>query len=187
MNNIMVVIKVAIIVISIAAGLAFVDTSNWRPYLPQKHRRVSATFGWSGVRDGRGDHLLRLHRLRHRRPPLLQEARTRSATCRSASSARSRSRRCCTVAMAAVMTGMVSYTQLDVAAPVAVAPRRSTRRCSWLGLPVKGRRHFGMTSVVLMVHPRQPPAIFMAMSRDGLLPPALQKVHPKHQRPTSAR
>ena len=52
----------------------------------------------------------------------------------------------------------------------------------WLGLPVKIGAIIGMTSVILMSLLGQP-RIFMAMSRDGLLPPAMQKVHPKYRTP----
>ena len=83
--------------------------------------------------------------------------------------------------MAAVMTGMVSYTKLDVAAPVAVA-LDAHPELFWLGLPVKIGAIIGMTSVILMSLLGQP-RIFMAMSRDGLLPPRLQKVHPKYRTP----
>jgi APA family basic amino acid/polyamine antiporter len=85
------------------------------------------------------------------------------------------------VAMAAVMTGMVSYQKLDVAAPVAVALDEHPA-LFWLGLPVKIGAIIGMTSVILMSILGQP-RIFMAMSRDGLLPPQLQRVHPTHHTP----
>ena len=86
------------------------------------------------------------------------------------------------VAMAAVMTGMVDYTKLDVAAPVAVALDEHPS-LFWLGLPVKIGAIIGMTSVILMSILGQP-RIFMAMARDGLLPPQLQKVHPKYHTPS---
>ena len=43
----------------------------------------------------------------------------------------------------------------------------------------------GMTSVILMSILGQP-RIFMAMARDGLLPPQLEKVHPKYHTPSIA-
>ena len=46
LNNIMVVIKVAIIVLFIIAGLAFIDTANWHPYLPA-NTGESGAFGWA--------------------------------------------------------------------------------------------------------------------------------------------
>ncbi len=83
--------------------------------------------------------------------------------------------------MSAVMTGMVSYTELNVAAPVAVA-LDAHPELKWLGLPVKIGAIVGLTSVILMSLLGQP-RIFMAMSRDGLLPPSMQKVHPKYRTP----
>ena len=85
------------------------------------------------------------------------------------------------VLMSAVMTGMVSYTELNVAAPVAVA-LDAHPELKWLGLPVKIGAIVGLTSVILMSLLGQP-RIFMAMSRDGLLPPSMQKVHPKYRTP----
>ncbi|HET9693120.1 MAG TPA: amino acid permease, partial [Steroidobacteraceae bacterium] len=85
------------------------------------------------------------------------------------------------VTMAAVMTGMVPYDQLNVAAPVAVA-LDAHPELGWLALPVKIGIIVGLTSVILMSLLGQP-RIFMAMSRDGLLPPAMQNVHPKHRTP----
>ena len=85
------------------------------------------------------------------------------------------------VVMSAVMTGMVSYTELNVAAPVAVA-LDAHPELKWLGLPVKIGAIMGLTSVILMSLLGQP-RIFMAMSRDGLLPPSMQKVHPKYRTP----
>ena len=85
------------------------------------------------------------------------------------------------VVMAAVMTGMVPYGQLNVSAPVAVA-LDAHPELFWLGLPVKIGAILGMTSVILMSILGQP-RIFMAMSRDGLLWPAMERVHAKYRTP----
>jgi APA family basic amino acid/polyamine antiporter len=79
---------------------------------------------------------------------------------------------------------MVDWRQLDVAAPVAVA-LDAHPGLRWLGLPVKIGAIIGMTSVILMSILGQP-RIFMAMARDGLLPPSMQKVHPTYQTPSVA-
>src|SRR4030095_516600 len=89
------------------------------------------------------------------------------------------------VAVSAVLTGMVPYTELDSPAPVAVALDRYPQ-LGWvarLGQPggVAGVTS-GMTSVILVMMLGQP-RIFYCMSRDGLLPPALRKVHPKYRTP----
>ena len=64
-NTVMVSLKVAIIVIFVIAGLKFIDTSNWHPYIPP-NTGTFGHFGWSGVMQGAGDHLLLLRRLRYR-------------------------------------------------------------------------------------------------------------------------
>src|SRR5215468_4255124 len=46
-NTFMVGLKVAIILLFIVAGIAFVDTANWHPYIPANTGQ-SGHFGWSG-------------------------------------------------------------------------------------------------------------------------------------------
>jgi APA family basic amino acid/polyamine antiporter len=75
----------------------------------------------------------------------------------------------------------VPYDQLDVPAPAAVA-LDAHPQLLWLGLPVKIGAIIGMTSVILMSILGQP-RIFMAMARDGLLPPSLERVHPRYHTP----
>ena len=85
------------------------------------------------------------------------------------------------IGMAAVMTGLVPYTQLDVGAPVAVA-LDAHPQISWLGFLVEIGAIIGMTSMILMSLLGQP-RIFLAMADDGLLPPAMKNVHPKYRTP----
>src|ERR1700747_2645403 len=49
----MVALKVGIIVVIVIAGLQYVDTANWRPYIPP-NTGVRGHFGWSGVLQGAG-------------------------------------------------------------------------------------------------------------------------------------
>ena len=44
----MVSLKVAIIIIFVIAGLKFIDTSHWHPYIPP-NTGTFGHFGWSGV------------------------------------------------------------------------------------------------------------------------------------------
>jgi APA family basic amino acid/polyamine antiporter len=83
--------------------------------------------------------------------------------------------------MGAVITGLVPYQQLNVAAPVAVA-LDAHPELKWLGYIVKIGAIAGMTSVILMSLLGQP-RIFLAMAGDGLLPPSISKIHPKHKTP----
>ena len=179
LNNVMVVIKVAIIVLFIVAGLAFVDTSNWHPYLPRNNGEFGH-FGWSGVMMGAAIIYFAYIGF-DTAATTAQEARDPQRDVPAGILGALLISTVLYVAMAAVMTGMVSYTELDVAAPVAVA-LDAHPSLFWLGLPVKIGAIVGMTSVILMSILGQP-RIFMAMSRDGLLPPQLQKVHPRYQTP----
>jgi APA family basic amino acid/polyamine antiporter len=85
------------------------------------------------------------------------------------------------VAVSAVLTGMVHYSELNTPAPVALALDRHPE-LSWLAGWIKLGAIAGMTSVMLVMMLGQP-RIFYAMSRDGLLPPLFRRVHPTHKTP----
>lgn len=178
-NTIMVVVKVAVIALFIGAGVAYVDVANWEPYIPQNTGKFGE-FGWSGVLQGAGiiffsyigfdaaSTTAREARNPQRDVPLgILSALVISAVLY--------------IGMAAVMTGMVRYPQLDAAAPVAVA-LDAHPQMSWLGSLVKLGAIAGMTSVVLMSLLGQP-RIFLAMADDGLAPPFMSRVHPKYRTP----
>jgi len=179
MNNLMVVIKVAIIVLFIVAGMSFVDAANWQPYVPQNTGQFGQ-FGFSGVMMGAAIIYFAYIGF-DTAATTAQEARDPQRDVPAGILGALVISTVLYVAMAAVMTGMVSYTKLDVAAPVAVALDEHPA-LFWLGLPVKIGAIIGMTSVILMSILGQP-RIFMAMSRDGLLPPQLQQVHPRYHTP----
>ena len=91
------------------------------------------------------------------------------------------------IIVAAVVTGMVPYPQIDVGAPIAsafaqqpgagksIALRSSTALVAAGGLA-------GMTSVLLVLFLSQA-RVFMAMARDGLLPKIFSTVHPRFRTP----
>jgi amino acid transporter len=91
------------------------------------------------------------------------------------------------IAVAAVITGMIPYPHIDVNAPIAVAFAQkaqaehslSLRVCTVL---VSAGGLAGMTSVLLVLFLSQA-RIFMAMSRDGLLPRVFGQVHPRFRTP----
>jgi APA family basic amino acid/polyamine antiporter len=182
MNNFMVIVKVAIIVLFIVVGLRFVDTSLWHPYLPG-NTGEPGHFGWSGIMMGAGIIYFAYIGF-DTAATTAQEARDPQRDVPRGILGALVISTVLYVAMAAVMTGMVSYTELDVAAPVAVA-LDAHPELFWLGLPVKIGAIIGMTSVILMSILGQP-RIFMAMARDGLLPPQMERVHPKYHTPSIA-
>ncbi len=50
-NSFMVYLKVGVIVVFVLAGLQFVDTANWHPYIPE-NTGERGHFGWSGIMQG---------------------------------------------------------------------------------------------------------------------------------------
>jgi APA family basic amino acid/polyamine antiporter len=84
------------------------------------------------------------------------------------------------VAVAAVVTGMVPSSELATGDPLARALRL-------VGLPgVAAVISFGAliaVTAVLLVFQLGQPRIFLAMSRDGLLPPAFGRIHPRYRTP----
>jgi APA family basic amino acid/polyamine antiporter len=84
------------------------------------------------------------------------------------------------VAFAYVMTGMVHYTELNSAAPVAVAIDRTP--FGWLRMAVKLAIIAGYTSVILVLLLGQSRVCY-SMSRDGLLPRLFSHIHPRFRTP----
>jgi APA family basic amino acid/polyamine antiporter len=178
-NSIMVVIKVAIIVVFIVAGLSFIDTANWHPYLPA-NTGTFGEFGFSGVLQGAGIIFFSYIGF-DAASTTAREARNPQRDLPLGILAALIISSVLYIAMAAVMTGMVPYQQLDAAAPVAVA-LDAHPQLHWLGALVKLGAIAGMTSVILMSLLGQP-RILLSMAEDGLLPDAIKKVHPVYRTP----
>jgi basic amino acid/polyamine antiporter, APA family len=178
-NSFMVYLKVGVIVVFVIAGLRYVNTSNWEPYIPANTGEFGH-FGWSGILQGAaiiffsyiGFDTASTTALESRNPQRDVPLGILGALVIS-----------CVlyVAMAAVMTGMVPFTQLNVEAPVAVAIDTHPA-LSWLGDLVKIGAIAGMTSVILMSLLGQP-RILLAMADDGLLPPSMSRCHPRYKTP----
>jgi APA family basic amino acid/polyamine antiporter len=84
------------------------------------------------------------------------------------------------MAVAAIMTGVVPYQKLGVPDPVALVV--NTLDKPWASMLISVGAIAGITSVLLVLLLGQPRVLF-AMSRDGLLPPVLSRVHPRFGTP----
>lgn len=93
----------------------------------------------------------------------------------------------CTVVyilLALVLTGAVHYTRFEgVGDPLAFIFEAQNLNIGWMQFLVAICAVVAMTSVLLVFQMGQP-RIWMSMSRDGLLPQAFQKIHPRYKTPS---
>jgi basic amino acid/polyamine antiporter, APA family len=169
-NNVIVTIKVGIVLLFLYLGFSHINPVNWSNFMP---------FGWSGVVTGAAIVFFAYIGF--------------DAVSTTAEEVRNPQRDLpigilvslliCTIlyiAVAAVLTGIVPYTTLDTPAPVAYALVEIG--IQWGAALVSVGALLGITSVLLVLLFGQS-RIFFAMSRDGLLPPAFKKVHPRFGTP----
>jgi len=179
-NNIIVAIKVTVIILFIAVGAFFVNPDNWHPFIPEP-TGVENQFGWDGI---------------IRAATIVFFAYIGFEAVSTAGQEAKNPRKdmpigilgsliICTVLYmltAAVLTGVVSFTKLNVAAPVATAVDTFGPGWGWLAKLIKIGAIAGLSSVVLVLMYGQT-RVFYSMSRDGLMPKALARVHPKFKTP----
>lgn len=181
-NNIIVVIKVAVILLFIGFGLSYVNIDNLTPYIPENTGKFGE-FGWSGILRGAG--------------VVFYAYLGFDALSTAAGEARNPQKDMpkgilisliiCAIlyiSVTTVLTGIVSYKELNVSAPIAVAVDR-IQDLAWLGPLIKLGAIAGISSVILVMMLGQS-RVYYSISKDGLLPKALSKVHPKHGIPHNA-
>ena len=90
------------------------------------------------------------------------------------------------ILLALVLTGAVNYKKFDgVGDPLAFIFEKQNLDIGWMQFSIAIAAVIAMTSVLLVFQMGQP-RIWMSMSRDGLLPPIFQKIHPKYKTPSFA-
>ena len=172
-SNAMVVIKLAVILLVIGVGVFYIDVSNWNPFAPKGIggvlKGVSAVFfayiGFDAIS-------------------------TTAEECEDPQRDLPRGMMwaiiICTIlyiAIALVLTGVVSYKTLRVGEPLSFVFNKIN--LSYLSGIISVSAVVAMASVLLVFQMGQP-RIWMSMSRDGLLPSRFAKVHPKYKTPSFA-
>jgi APA family basic amino acid/polyamine antiporter len=189
-NAVMVIVKVLIVIFVIVVGAFYVDPANWRPFAPYGYTGVSF-FGktlWGMELGGKpvgmmagaatiffayiGFDSVSTHAEEARNPR------------RDVPIGIIASLLLCTglyCAVAAVLTGMVRYDQIDIHAPVAHAFQQ--HGLTWARVIVGIGAITGITSVLLVLMLSQP-RVLLAMARDRLLPPSFfGDIHPRYRTP----
>ena len=169
-TNAMVILKVLVVLAVIVIGFFYVTPANWHPFLPN---------GFSGMMKGVSGVFFAYIGF--------DAISTTAEECENPQKDLPRgmiySLIICTVLyilVSLVLTGMVNYSELQVADPLAfVFERVGLNNISY----VISISAVIATASVLLIFQMGQPRIWMSMSRDGLLPKAFSKIHPKFKTP----
>jgi len=179
-NNVMVVIKVFVILLFIGIGFMFVNKANWHPFIPE-NTGVWGHYGWSGILRGAAVIFFAYIGF-DAVSTAAQESKNPQRDMPIGILGSLGISTLLYILVAIVLTGIVSYTFLNVADPIAVGVNSMGSGLFWLRPIIKIAAIAGLTSVILVMLMGQP-RIFFSMSKDGLLPPVFSKIHPRFKTP----
>nr|MBA2340918.1 amino acid permease [Pyrinomonadaceae bacterium] len=171
-SNVMVALKLGIILTVIIVGAFYIKPANWSPFAPN---------GAGGVMKGVAAVFFAYIGF--------DALSTTAEECRNPQrdlpTAMMLSLVICTVLyilVALVLTGIVPYQKLQVGDPLAFAFGPEGANIAWISGIIAISAVIAMATVLLVFQLGQP-RIWMAMSRDGLLPKIFSSIHPKFKTP----
>ncbi len=179
-NSAIVILKIGVILLFIGFGLAFVRPENWRPFIPENTGHFGH-YGVSGILRGAGVVFFAYIGF----DAVTNAAQESRRPQKDMPIGILGSLAICIilyVLVALVLTGLVKYDRLLVPNPIAVGVDAAGPGLIWLRHLIKAGAIIGLTSVILVMLLGQS-RILYRMSLDGLLPPALAKVHPRFRTP----
>jgi APA family basic amino acid/polyamine antiporter len=181
-NTAMVLLKMAILLLVVAVGVAYVTPDNWSPFVPANEGGFGE-FGASGVVRAAGVVFFAYVGF--------------DAVSTAAGEARDPQRTVpigligtvvistlLYVAVALVLTGLIPYDELNVSDPISRALEAAGPGVEWLDEAVDVAAVIGLFSTVLVTFYGQT-RILMRMSADGMLPPGLGRVSPRFRTPVT--
>ena len=185
LNNLFVILKLFIILMVIAMGIAFINTDNWFPVSTVTHTPSFMPNGFAGVMSAVSgvffayigfDALSVLSEETKNPQKNLPRGMIISLVL-------------CTIiyiVLTLVLTGMVDYRKFEgIGDPLAFIFEKSNANIAWMELVVSLGAIIAITTVLLVFQMGQP-RIWYAMSRDGLMPKKFMEIHPKHKTPAFA-
>ncbi len=179
-NNLVVIIKLSVIALFILFGWQYIQTDNWVPFIPE-NTGTFGQFGTSGI---------------FRASAVIFFAYIGfDAVSTAAQEAKNPQKDMpwgilgslfiCTIVyilVALVMTGIAPYSDLNTAAPIAVAIDKAGSGLAWLSPFIKLGAIAGLSSVILVMLMGQT-RVFYSMANDGLFFAPFSKVHEKYKTP----
>jgi len=182
-NSGIVFIKLSVVAIFLVVGGYFLirhpglARTNWHPFVPPKD--ANGNFGWGGISKGAS----RIFFAYIGFDAVSTAAQEAKKPQRDMPIGILGSLAICTILyilVSLVLTGLVSYTRLNVGAPVALGI--DATGVSWGALLVKIGAVFGLATVMLVMLLGQT-RVFYSMSKDGLLWKWASAIHPRFRTP----
>ena len=179
-NNITVIIKIVVVLLFIGFGISHINPQNWVPFIP-KNTGIWGQYGWSGILTGSGVIFfayIGFDAVSTTSQEAINPKRDLPLSILF-------SLLICTilyVGVSFVLTGIVNYKELNVAAPIALAIDRSGEGLKWLSPVIKIGTLAGLSSVILVTLLGQT-RIFFSMAQDGLLWKSFAKIHSTFKTP----
>lgn len=188
-NTFIVIIKVSVVVLFILAGISYINMDNFTPFVPA-NTGISGEFGFTGIITGAAVIFFAYIGFDAVSTAAQETVDPQKNMPRGIIG----SLLICTVLyvlVSFVMIGLVSYTQLNVPAPLAIAIDEARKMAGettvgavFAAFPmiIKVGAVLGLSSTMVVMLMGQP-RVFYSMAKDGLLPEWAAKVHPTFRTP----